>query len=82
MAKAVKCDRCGKFYTLDEKKFRVEGNCTKGVFEYIKTYSKTDNLIQLFDLCDDCAEDLWNWLNDSNNYQVIDVGCVKEANEE
>ena len=60
MANALKCDRCGKFYTEKEKNFIVPGD----ILEYIKIYAKNNVLIDIFDLCDDCAEELWNWLND------------------
>ena len=71
MAEAIKCDRCGKFYTSDEKIFKIPSN-TVGKFPgnigYIQLFTTYDNILQTYDLCDECAKDLWSWLNNTGEF--------------
>lgn len=62
MANAKKCDRCGKYYQLEEKKQTITGNtlCT------IKLINRYGCDFRELDLCDDCAAGLWRWLFDED----------------
>lgn len=63
MGKALKCDRCGKFYDLIPCMDRV------GMFiDY--GYQGGDRKV---DLCDDCYGELIKWLNSSNWLSGLDV---------
>lgn len=63
MADAKLCDRCGKYYTEKDKMFQIHiGSTWGGKLSYIKLLSPNNRELDSFDLCDDCAEDLWNWL--------------------
>lgn len=53
MADAKKCDRCGKFYITNEQEFK--GCSLKG--------RRSNSPSIFFDLCDECAGRLWNFLN-------------------
>lgn len=52
------CDRCGKAYGILFKKFKVNGDVV-GQMVLKQPYG---NYIGTYDLCDDCARDLWNWM--------------------
>lgn len=61
MADAKKCDRCGKYYDAEsskDKNFRVNG-ITVYQMALINAY---DHPIHNYDLCDQCARDLFHWL--------------------
>lgn len=53
MADAKKCDRCGKYYITNEQEFK--GCSLKG--------RRSNSPSIFFDLCDECAGRLWNFLN-------------------
>ena len=53
MADAEKCDRCGKYYITNEQEFK--GCSLKG--------RRSNSPSIFFDLCDECAGRLWNFLN-------------------
>lgn len=57
MANAKRCDRCRKFYSNDEKTFKINDRRVGGVTVY-GFYNAITNM----DLCDDCARDLWHFL--------------------
>lgn len=59
MAKALKCDRCGKFYTLNEKQVHVDGTR----IDYVKLFRSDGAFGPTFDLCDDCVKKLMIFLN-------------------
>lgn len=53
MSKAMKCDRCGKFYEKNRVKWNGEGSITRGI-----DVVNINNLIAVqCDLCDSCIED-------------------------
>ena len=58
MADAKKCDVCGRFYTDDDKKFIVGGHKVYKVS--VQTVNRAD--IYTYDVCDRCAEDLYDLL--------------------
>ena len=71
MANAKKCDRCGNYYSMDEKNFKVNG----ATLYRVVLSSRYGSGIYEADLCDDCARDLWHWLcNDQ------EVDSVEELN--
>lgn len=55
---AKKCDRCGNFYILMDKKAKIDGN----ILKYIKLVNNLEFTIKSYDLCDDCVKDLQQWL--------------------
>lgn len=58
---AKRCDRCKKYYDKNSKNETV-GRIHGGVIEGIVTYTTGSNLDKYFDLCDDCIDDLKEWL--------------------
>lgn len=59
MADAKKCDRCGKFYTNNDRQFRVNGGYPVRI-DMVDRNGWT--LGNGFDLCEDCMKELWHWL--------------------
>ena len=59
MAVARKCDRCGKFYTAEDKKFEVNGR----IVDRVRTLTTSGYDASIFDLCDECMKDLYSFLN-------------------
>ena len=55
---AKKCDRCGKFYTNEEKKFRIKDR-VPATFD-INSINGWN--IGTWDLCEQCMKELWHWL--------------------
>lgn len=53
MADAKICDRCGKFYVMNEQEFK---GCSL-------RYQRSNSPSILLDLCDECVGRLWNFLN-------------------
>lgn len=58
MADAKRCDVCGKFYVNEKKKFRINGY-NAGV---IAILSVNENNLKKYDVCDECAEKVFNFL--------------------
>lgn len=56
MAKAYKCDCCGKFY---------EGDRTQQIVFGITPSCLTDN-VNKYDICSDCAESFYLWKESRN----------------
>lgn len=59
MAQAMKCDRCGKFYTIENQinilhKRRIGG---------LSIETSKGNVIQYYDLCDSCISKLLKFMN-------------------
>ena len=53
MSKAMKCDRCGKFYEKNRVKWNCEGSIARGI-----DVVNINSLIAVeYDLCDSCIED-------------------------
>ena len=61
MANAKKCDRCGKFYSSKDKKFKQEK--LADVLGCITLTDLSGYILKDYDLCDVCAAEFWNWLN-------------------
>lgn len=57
MANAKKCDRCGKFYEKNETKRKINGEYVEGI--KICTYANR----KIYDLCGDCIENLYEFMN-------------------
>ena len=60
MSKALKCDRCGRYYeknVLVKSKGAVLGSVIGG----IHTRTKDGKADEPFDLCDDCIKSLFEW---------------------
>lgn len=58
--KALKCDRCGKYYeknVLVKSKGSVLGSVIGGIY----TRTKEGKADEPFDLCDDCIKSLYEW---------------------
>ena len=61
MADAKKCDRCGSYYDdgrSKDKSFKVNGRTV----HQMALIDDCDNRICEYDLCDQCARDLFHWL--------------------
>lgn len=61
MAYAKKCDRCGRYYDDEnskDKNFRVNGITV----HQMALIDACDHPIHEYDLCDQCARDLFHWL--------------------
>lgn len=59
MANAKKCDKCGVYYTLDDRKFKINGR----IPAYIDIYTRNSMIVASeIDLCEQCMKDLWHWL--------------------
>lgn len=61
MAYAKKCDRCGKYYddeSSKDKNFKVNGITV----HKMALIDACDHPIHNYDLCDQCARDLFHWL--------------------
>lgn len=61
MADAKKCDRCGKYYddeSSKDKNFKVNGITV----HKMALIDACDYPIHNYDLCDQCARDLFHWL--------------------
>ena len=66
MADAKKCDRCGKYYDKCTKKRYVNGCFVLG----IKIY--TSGPFRAYDLCEDCVEDLYKFMNIDDKEKAVD----------
>ena len=65
MADAKKCDRCGKYYDLKDRREIVNHpkfSEQHRKFVWIRCLDDLDRRIGDFDLCDDCAEKLYKFL--------------------
>ena len=61
--KVKKCDRCGAIYEKNEKcKTKATGN---GIVSTIATISERGIPDEEYDLCDECIEKLYDWLEDN-----------------
>lgn len=70
MANAKQCDRCGKFYSvddLDDKHFTV-----------VTRHKRVGGYINMFDVCPDCEAELRAWANGNKN----PCAPVEETDEE
>ena len=66
MSDAKKCDRCGKFYEKNSISFERYGtNIINGEYTIVSGLSLTTQFPGVFkpyDLCDECLEQLIDWL--------------------
>ena len=57
MSLAIKCDRCGKYFDKYVSKRSIDGKFVRG----IKIF--TSGSYRECDLCEDCVEDLYKFMN-------------------
>ena len=61
MAKAYKCDRCGKFYILEDPDSYDEGITEEPEIRLVKTNPKNNAYYKNVDVCERCHNDLKDW---------------------
>lgn len=85
MSKAIRCDRCGKYY--DQIPENLPGTKTgpKYSMTYYKPMGSTGASVETFDLCPECARQLTEWaenpdsiLLDPNKFDRVNVISPKE----
>ena len=76
MAKALKCDRCGKFY-IDKAKWE-HGDVRSLITMSISPMGSSKEI--WWDICPDCNEKLYNWLN-GNEFDSIDKENYNERDD-
>lgn len=64
MAKARRCDRCGKFFMHEDFRRHFENN---GATYYLTNSIYHINESNFYDLCIDCYSELRNWMEDKKN---------------
>lgn len=68
MSKALKCDRCGKFYEKNEEHvFEEIFSIRKKPIARVSLTNEDGNLVEEFDLCDDCMGGLLAFLKEKEN---------------
>lgn len=65
MAKALKCDRCGKFFQIDDME-RLHGNDEK-VYYLVKRLGGGVHRDEMYDICPDCYDQLKCWMEGKFN---------------
>ena len=63
---AMKCDRCGKFYTENKNKYKDEENKSVCLIELKTEHGLYKEFYKYYDLCDDCVNELMIFLNGKN----------------
>ena len=58
MANAKRCDVCGRFYVNEDKNFSVNGYKAA----VIAILSVNENNLKKYDVCDECAKDVFDLL--------------------
>lgn len=64
MAKARRCDRCGKFFMPEDFRRHFE-NDERGYYLTNSIYHPSES--NFYDLCIDCYSELRNWMEDKKN---------------
>ena len=67
MAKARRCDRCGKFFMPEDFRKHFEND---GAVYYLTNSIYLSNKPIFYDLCIDCHSELKNWMEDKKNEHV------------
>ena len=62
MAAAKKCDRCCKYYDKNEKHTVPENGYKYILGGIATTIIRTNNMFKQYDLCDECLDDLFDFL--------------------
>lgn len=73
MALVKQCDACGRVYIRNN---RFSCNKEGGVIAGIATVNSAGRKDEKFDLCDDCLEKLWEWLDESRKEPVTVANAV------
>lgn len=78
MALVKMCDSCGRVYIRNHK---FACKCDGGAVAGIMTVNSAGRKDQKFDLCDDCIEKLWEWLDKSRQEPetVMNAVTVKDS---
>ena len=58
MAKALKCDRCGKYYDIPKLNFDTQYRPEV----HIKLFQHNDSF-EFDDICQECTQEMVDWLN-------------------
>lgn len=72
MASATKCDRCGKYYDVNNN--TLIGRKQNVTMAGIVTESKDGRYIDSYDLCDECANDFIEFIN---GREISEAGMVR-----
>ena len=77
MADVKKCDRCGGIYSNAEKEFKNNGR----LLTHIELWEYGDCRIARYDLCDECCEKLYKFLNmeEDNAVECDDCPCWEKC---
>ena len=67
MARALKCDRCGKFFMKED--FESHYGDDQNAYYLVNTiYGRTSE--DIYDLCVDCYSELKNWMEAKKNERI------------
>lgn len=80
MAEARQCDRCGEFYSINDKidkrgEYPMGGDYKKLIYS-MTLYDNNVNRIKHLDLCPACSRSLNVWLNDWGQYKEAEIDHV------
>lgn len=70
MTKALKCDRCGRFYEIYDGIPLNEGEGKYNGMSLLKWDTSYSALNQDYDLCPECMKSLFEWLKEADNDKV------------
>lgn len=78
MSKAIRCDRCGKYYDLVPENLPGTKTGPKYSVNYYKKLGNLATEVKSFDLCPECAQQLTDWaenpdsmIQDSNKFDKV-----------
>lgn len=60
--RALKCDRCKRYYDIDYTSSTEYISCTEYIFCY--KAGRVDNSVKHFDLCPECSLELMKWFEE------------------
>lgn len=86
MSKALKCNRCGKYYDLNPKNLPGTKTGPKYSVNYYKKLLNLDVEIKSFDLCPECTRQFTEWAENpgsvflcANKFDRINVISPEET---
>lgn len=68
MSDAKRCDRCGGYYDCN----KVRMNRNNAIFRYITLWTHNSPMSEEYDLCDNCAKKLIDWLNNEKEFTAVE----------
>lgn len=71
MSKALKCNRCGKYYDLIPKNLPGTKTGPKYSVNYYKQLGNMGAEVKSFDLCPECAEQLTYWAENPDSVLCV-----------